>query len=346
MVYTDEFQVAPGPLSLARTQHSPKRSVLFYNLRRFKKSKSQGGPSRRGNKGGERAPPARDWLPVSPGSVLDFGPYPVESPGFGSSTADFGQNPAGCPGPVPAVILGDLSRALAILQSVRDALLGPADSLPSVESSSECASRARLLEELSASNRECPLCGSLLSLLELLAEENPGAVPAGEVMPEPVAPGDVAAALDLRGNFGSGDAKVTEDCYAAPTAAESRFPAPTVRGMCGSGDATVAEWRFSANVVVEGCIAGGGAAVGRGALASAASTVAESALASASSLVAAAAAAGSALATSAVAAAGSALATSAARRPAVHLYGPPPFCGGFASVAGASVDILLTFVVA
>ena len=148
MVHTDETQVAPGPRSLARKQHSYKRSECFYNLRRFKISQSQGGPGRRGTKGGERGHPARGGLgrpPVSPvSSTLDFGPYPVGSPGAVSSAADFGQNPAGCPGPVTAVILGDLSRALALLQSVRDVLLGPADNPPSGESSSECTSRARL----------------------------------------------------------------------------------------------------------------------------------------------------------------------------------------------------------
>ena len=141
MVHTDETQVAPGPRSLASKQQSYMRSECFYNLRRFKISQSQGGPGRRGTKGGERGHPARGGLgrpPVSPvSSTLDFGPYPVGSPGAVSSAADFGQNPAGCPGPVTAVILGDLSRALALLQSARDALLGPADNPPSGDSSSE-----------------------------------------------------------------------------------------------------------------------------------------------------------------------------------------------------------------
>ena len=75
---------------------------------------------------------------------------------------------------------------------MQDALLGPAGTSPS----SECTSRACLLEELSISNRERPLSGLLLKLLGVLAE---GAAPAGEVMPEPVAPGDVAATIDPRG---------------------------------------------------------------------------------------------------------------------------------------------------
>ena len=123
------------------------------------------------------------------------------SPGPVSSASGFGQNPAGFPGPVQADILCDLSRVLAVLQSVRDALLGPAGNPPS----GECTSRACLLEVLPASYRERSLSGPLLTLLEILAEESQGAAPAGEVMPEPVAPGDVAATLDPRGIFGSAD---------------------------------------------------------------------------------------------------------------------------------------------
>ena len=157
MVNPDETQVAPGSRSLARKQCSNKRSVFFNSLRRFTMPQSQGGSGRRGQKGGERGPSDRGGLgrpPVgSPGpvsSASDFGQNPVGSPGPVSSASDFGQNPAGFPGPVPADILGDLSRALAVLQSVRDALLGPADNPPS----GECTSRAGLLVELSASNRE------------------------------------------------------------------------------------------------------------------------------------------------------------------------------------------------
>ena len=58
-----------------------------------------------------------------------------------------------------------------------------------------------LLEGLSVSNRESPLSGPLLTLLEIIAEESQVAAPAGEVMPEPVAPGDVAAAVNPRGIF-------------------------------------------------------------------------------------------------------------------------------------------------
>ena len=102
------------------------------------------------------------------------------SPGPVSSGADFGKNLAGCPGPVPADFLDDLSRALAILQRVRNASLGPGD--PSGESSIEGTNRARLLGELPASNRERPLRGSLFSLLELLAEESQLTAPVGGVM--------------------------------------------------------------------------------------------------------------------------------------------------------------------
>ena len=55
MVNTDEIQV--GSRSLVRRQDDIKRSVLFYTLRRFKKSQRQGGPGRRGQKGGNEAPP-------------------------------------------------------------------------------------------------------------------------------------------------------------------------------------------------------------------------------------------------------------------------------------------------
>ena len=73
--------------------------------------------------------------------------------------------------------------------------MGPAGTSPS----SECSNQACLLEELSISNRERPLSGPLLKLLEIYVEGSPGAAPAGEVMPEPVAPGDVAATIDPRG---------------------------------------------------------------------------------------------------------------------------------------------------
>eukprot|EP00614_Pseudopedinella_elastica_P024744 CAMPEP_0172645392 /NCGR_PEP_ID=MMETSP1068-20121228/239707_1 /TAXON_ID=35684 /ORGANISM="Pseudopedinella elastica, Strain CCMP716" /LENGTH=296 /DNA_ID=CAMNT_0013459629 /DNA_START=138 /DNA_END=1029 /DNA_ORIENTATION=- len=81
------------------------------------------------------------WLSLLVGSLgarggEPFGRNPAGSPGPVSSASDFGKNPAGFPGPVPAGILGDLSRALAVLQSVQDALLGPADTSPS----SECTS--------------------------------------------------------------------------------------------------------------------------------------------------------------------------------------------------------------
>ena len=83
-------------------------------------------------------------------------------------------------------------------------MLGPADNLPS----GECTSRAGLLVELSASHRERSLSGPLLTLLELLAEESQGAAPAGEDMPEPVAPGDVASSIVPRIFFAPADAKV------------------------------------------------------------------------------------------------------------------------------------------
>ena len=72
-----------------------------------------------------------------------------------------------------------------------------------------CSSQAGLFAELSISNRESPLRGPLLKLLENFAEGSPGAVPAGGVMPEPMAPEDVADATDSRGIF----------VYEAPTVA-------------------------------------------------------------------------------------------------------------------------------
>ena len=106
MVNADGIQVATGSCSLARQPDSIKRSVLFYNLRQFKRSQKQGGPGRRGNKGEERGTPVGE-------SRRTGGEH-------------FGPNPAGDPGPVPAVILGDLSRAVAILQSVLAATSGHA----------------------------------------------------------------------------------------------------------------------------------------------------------------------------------------------------------------------------
>ena len=116
----------------------------------------------------------------------------------------------GFPGPVPADsdlvqrALDDPSLALAILQGVNGALRGPAGAYPP----GACFSQAGLFAELSISNRESPLSGPLLKLMGILADGSPGAVPVGGVMPEPVAPGDVADALDPRGVF----------AYEAPTA--------------------------------------------------------------------------------------------------------------------------------
>ena len=56
-----------------------------------------------------------------------------------------------------------------------------------------------MLGELSAVHREC----SLGALLDRLAAESQGVAPPGEVMPEPVAPGELAALLDPGGIFGS-----------------------------------------------------------------------------------------------------------------------------------------------
>ena len=96
--------------------------------------------------------------------------------------------------------------------------MGPAGVSPS----SACASHSCLLGELSISNRERPQSGLLLKLLEILAEGSPGAAPAGGVIPEPVAPGDVAAAIGPRGIFASADATAKEECTAAPTFTEGR----------------------------------------------------------------------------------------------------------------------------
>ena len=113
MVNTDEIQV--GSCSLARRQYSIKRSVLFYNLRQFKQSQRQGGPGRQ--KGEGRGTP----VGVSRGTGGEH----------------VGPTPAGFPRPVPAVILDNLGRAVAILQ--------------------------RVLVELSATHRERSLSGPLLT---------------------------------------------------------------------------------------------------------------------------------------------------------------------------------------
>ena len=168
MANTDKIQVASGSCSLARQPDSIKRSKLFYNLRQIQRSQRQGGPGSRGKKGDERGSPVGESRGTGGrrGNKGEERGTPV-----GESRSTGGEH-------VPAVILGDLSRAVAILQSV--------------------------LVVLSTTHRERSLSGPLLTLLELLAEESQGVAPAGEVMPEPVAPGDVAAMLDLRGIFGSG----------------------------------------------------------------------------------------------------------------------------------------------
>ena len=114
MVNTDEIQVAPGSRSLAREQYSKRRSKFFYNLRRSTSSHSQGGPGRLGPTGGGSNPPRPSPVPVSAG------------------------------------LLDDLSRALAILQRVRETLLVSVD--PSGEASIGDTSRAGLLDALSASH--------------------------------------------------------------------------------------------------------------------------------------------------------------------------------------------------
>ncbi len=63
----------------------------------------------------------------------------------------------------------------------------------------------------------------------MLAEGSPGATLAGDVMPGPVAPGDVAGALGPREGFATADAPVAESCDL-----ESRI-AERGRGVPGSG---------------------------------------------------------------------------------------------------------------
>ena len=87
MANTDKIQVASGSCSLARQPDSIKRSKLFYNLRQIQRSQRQGGPGSRGKKGEERGTPV------------------------GESRSTGWEH-------VPAVILGDLSRVVAVLQSV------------------------------------------------------------------------------------------------------------------------------------------------------------------------------------------------------------------------------------
>ena len=121
MANTDKIQVASGSCSLARQPDYIKRSKFFYNLRQIQRSQRQGGPGSRGKKGEERGTPVGKSRSTSGEHV--------------------GPNPAGSSGPVPAGILGDLSRALAILQSVHGALMGPAGTSPQ----SVCSSQACLL---------------------------------------------------------------------------------------------------------------------------------------------------------------------------------------------------------
>ena len=204
MVHTDEIRT--GSRYLVRLQDDRERSVLFCTLRRFKKSQRQGGPGRQ--KGEDRGIP----VGVSRGTGGEHvGPTPaltVGSPDPISSAADFGQTRAGYPVPVPVGFLDDLSRVLAILQRLQESLLDPADS--SGAASLVGSSRARLLEELSASNRERPLGGPLSSLMARLAEERRVTTPPDAAMSETVAYGDVAAVLDPHGIFGSGNADATE----------------------------------------------------------------------------------------------------------------------------------------
>ena len=183
----------------------------------LKSRRDKGGPGRQ--KGEDRGIPGG----VSRGTGREHvGPTPaltVGSPDPISSAADFGQTRAGYPVPVPVGFLDDLSRVLAILQRLQESLLDPADS--SGAASLVGSSRARLLEELSASNRERPLGGPLSSLMARLAEERRVTAPPDAAMSETVAPGDVAAVLDPHGIFGSGNADETEGAVedASPAAA-------------------------------------------------------------------------------------------------------------------------------
>ena len=136
--------------------------------------------------------------------------------------------------------------------------MGPTGTSPS----SKCSSQTCSLKELSISNRERPLSGPLPKLLGILAEGSPGAAPAGGVMPEPVAPGDVAAAIDPRVFFASVDAAAKGESTAAPTAAEGRNAAPTalkrgneaVTAEEAEEGSTAAEGRDAAPMVAEGHI--------------------------------------------------------------------------------------------
>ena len=120
-----------GSCSLARRKYSIKQSVLFYSLRQFKQSRRQEGPGR--HKGEDRGTP----VGVSRGTGGEH----------------VGPTPAGFPRTLPAVMLGKLGRAVAILQSV--------------------------LGKLPAIHRERTLSGPLITLLELLAEESQGLAPTG-----------------------------------------------------------------------------------------------------------------------------------------------------------------------
>ena len=105
MVHTDEIRT--GSRYSVRLQDDRERSVLFYTLRRFKKSQRQGGAGRQTGEG--RGIPVGVSRGTGGGHV---GPTPALSPDPMSSVADFGQTRAV---PVPVGFLDDLSRVLAIL---------------------------------------------------------------------------------------------------------------------------------------------------------------------------------------------------------------------------------------
>ena len=118
-------------------------------------------------------------------------------------------------------------------------LMGPAVASPP----SACSSQAGLLY-----NRERPLSGPLLGPGGSRRGE-PGSGPGRRVMPEPWAPGDVAAAIGPRGIFAFAGATVTEECTAALTVAEGRNAAHTA--LEGDNEASVGHFHYRNHIQLQ-----------------------------------------------------------------------------------------------
>ena len=134
MTDTDETQGAPGSVFIARPLHPKKRSEWYYHLRQLERSQRQGRGSA-GRKAGWHGRHGPRRGPRSAGGGHS-GRNQAGFPGPVSTDTDLGQSQAGFPAPISADsdfqqrTLGDLSRALAILQGVHDAMIGPAGASP------------------------------------------------------------------------------------------------------------------------------------------------------------------------------------------------------------------------